>query len=719
MARGGPRMTVQGYLRLLFALSVLLPAAVFVANGIESHRRVWNDAERHVDGTIAVMHEHAQKVFETQELVLDLVNDMVRETAAAEISSPAMNRRLATLAERLAQTVSIWITDADGTVAAGSIAWPPGLNVTGFEYFEAQRDADRPKFVSARYIGRSTGQPSFALSRRRLSADGSFAGIIHVAISPRYFEQYFELVDRERAGAASIFRSDGTMLARFPVAPLPNRLSPSSPTLLAIAEEPAGGRFQGVSSLDGVRRVYAYRRIGDFDVYVGYGANMPMHLAAWRLRMLQQGLATLVVILLLCGITWLISRSLADRQAALNRLREESELREAMQQRLQEARSLEALGRMARGIAHDFNNLLTVVMGNLETLSRERHDAASLRALAAARKATEAGAHLAASLLTYARTQVLQIETIRVEPFLRNLAELLQQIATPARHLRFDIAPGLPDCEADVAQLTACLGNLVANARDATEPGGSLLLSAALTELSATELVENPAARPGPFIVISLRDNGTGMTREVAARVFEPFFTTKAEGEGSGLGLSQVFGLMRQLRGHVTIDTAPGAGTTVNLFLPVLAALARIEAAPASERSRTGRVDDAAPTGRPARILVVDDEAEIRHLVEHFLTRAGFSVVVASGGDEALRIFNEDRDFDLVLSDVMMPDNVDGLSLARVLRSMDPSLRILLMSGYAPGLERLDDLKISVVAKPFTRRSLLDAVETSLNQDRA
>lgn len=709
-------MTGLASLRLLFALSVLIPFAVFVGISTETYQRIWTDAERQVDGTIAVMHEHAQKVFETQELALDLVSDMIREIPPPEIATPATNQRLAQLAARLPQTVSIWITDADGFVAAGSIEWPPGLNIDGFDYFEAQRGASQPRFVSTRYIGRSSGQPSFALSRRRPSPDGSFTGIIHVAISPLYFEQYFALVDRGAAGAAAIFRGDGAILARVPSTPLPDRLSPGSPMLRAIAEESAGGRFQGISSLDGIRRVYGYRRIGEFDVYVGYGANMPMHLAAWRMRTFQGAAATLAVILLLTGITWLISRSLSERQAALVRLKAESELRETMQQKLQEARSLEALGRMARGIAHDFNNLLTVVIGNLESLSRDAQEGANRRALEAARKAAEAGAQLAASLLTYARTQVLKLEVIEIEPFLSNLADLLQDIATPARRVVLDIAPGLPACQADVAQLTACVSNLVTNARDATPPGAVLRLTASLTRLGREELSENPAAQPGPFIAIALHDSGTGMTAETAARAFEPFFTTKAEGEGSGLGLSQVFGLMRQLGGHVSIRTAPGAGTTVTLFLPP-APTSRQAAPPAAEAPAAPPAGPTAKGG--ARVLVVDDQAEIRSLVEHILTRAGFSVAMAGGGEEALRIFREQGGFDLVLSDVMMPDDVDGVSLARRLRALDPDVRLLLMSGYAPGLELIDGMKISVVGKPFTRRKLLDAVEAALGWCRA
>lgn len=709
-------MRTRSHLRALFVLSIVIPMGVFVTNSVERYRNVWTVAERQADATVAVLQEHALKVLETQELLLDLVEDIIRDTPATELATGATSARLAKLGRRLRQTVSIWISDVAGDVQAGSVEWVPGLSNAHLEYFEVHREGNRPRFISEAYVGRASGAPSFALSRRRTAKDGSFAGTIHVAVSPLYFAEYFSLASAAGAGAAALIRADGRILARHPATQTPDRLPPGSALRHALADMPAAGRLDGISTLDGVRRVYAFRRVGTFDVYVGFGANMPAALAAWRANFLLRSLGALTLVSLLGSTIWLISRSLKDRQQALESLRAESQLREEMQHRLQEGRSLEALGRMARGVAHDFNNMLTVVIGNLEALGQNVTDKASLRALDGARRAASEGAQLAASLLAYARHQVLQTELFQVEPFLRGVAPLLQEIATAARPIRLEVHPDLPLCRADLAQLRACLSNLVANARDATEAGDELVLGARLMHLDAEALSGNWTARPGSFVAISLTDTGIGMTGETAARAFEPFFTSKADGARSGLGLSQVFGLMRQLDGHVVIRSAPGEGATVTLFLPAIASDAHA-VTPQPPESREGDTPEGPPPApRPggARILVVDDQPEVRGVVETMLRSAGFLVVAVEGPAQALRVLEEDSTMDLVLSDVVMPGGMDGISLVRELHRKHPRLRTLLMSGYAPGIEALGSLEVGVISKPFTRKTLVAAVHGAL-----
>ena len=702
------------YLRALFTLSVLLPSTVFVVNSNERYSRILAVAETRAEAGVGILQEHARKVLETQELVLDLVQDLITETADDALRLPAASARLATLASRLEQTVSIWIADAAGLVVAGSMDWPPGWSVAEQEFFRVQREEGRPYFISARYVGKLTGQPSFALARRRHGPDGSFAGTIHVAIRPLYFEEYFRRLDRAGHGGALLFRADGAVLAGYPAEPVPHPIPAGTALLRAAAAEPAGGLVRARSPLDRADRIYAHRPIDPFGVHVAYGESLAAAYAEWREATLLRGLGAVLFIGLLGGTTWLVSRSLASRQKALEAMRAEIARRQAMEQQLQDARALESLGRMARGVAHDFNNLLTVVLGNLETLGHQARDASGLRALEGARKATEAGAKLAASLLAYAHTQVLRIETFRVEPFLRGQLELLQEIATPSRAITLDIAAGLPACRADLTQLQACLHNLVTNARDATEPGAALVLAARPAILDAEDLAGNAEAKPGRFVAISLTDPGHGMALEAAARAFEPFFTTKAGRGGTGLGLSQVFGLIRQLEGHVAIRTAPGNGTSVTLFLPALAADAP------QPPDGTPATLSAAPvpplaTAPPApSILVVDDQPEVSRLVEAILQRAGYAVLLASSAEAALALLREGARVDLVLSDVVMPGEFDGIGLLKRLRESQPGLRVLLMSGYAPGLDRLNGLAVDVVRKPFTRQTLTDAVEAAL-----
>lgn len=709
------RMKGRFYLQALVALCIVIPTGAFLINTAERRDNVQRESKLRVEGMVDVLQEHALKVMETQELVLDLVEDIIRDTPGPQLPNPDTSARLAGLEQRLPQTVSVWIADAAGDIIAGSTPWPPGLNVAAFEYFQVQREEDRRGFVSRRFTGRMTGLPSFAMSRRRTAPDGSFAGTIHVAINPLYFEDYFGRVNRGVPGAAALFRADGAILARYPAQPLLGQLSAGSPVMRAMAEEPFGGVIDGTSSLDGVRRIYAYRRLGEFEVYVGYGMNMPAVLAAWQRETMLRGIGTFIVILILCGIIWLISRSLAERQAALTRLREESALRQAAQERLHEARSHEALGRMASGVAHDVNNLLTVVIGNLETLDQHCADRAAQKALDGARRAAEAGAALATSLLAYARTQVLQVETLATARFLTDTVPLLRDIATSARELALVVEPDLPDCRADRAQLQASLANLVSNARDATAPGGVITVTAHRVALDADQLSGNPTAAPGVFVAIAVMDSGLGMTHDVQARAFEPFFTTKADGSGAGLGLSQVFGVVRQLRGHVMITSAPGAGTTVTLCLPVAAR----EAGPVMERA-AGATQSAttAAASSGVRVLVVDDQVEVRRVVETHLRRAGFLTLAAASGEEAQRLLEEEPAVDLVVSDVVMPGGLDGAGLVKRLRKAHPRLRFVLMSGYAPTLDGLVDLDVEVVRKPFSRKVLLEAVERALAQPR-
>jgi signal transduction histidine kinase len=636
----------------LFLLSVLLPFALFAAVALDTRGRLFAEARRDAEATAEVLRAHATKVFETQELVLDTMEDMVRGTPDEVLRRPEASARLAALAARLEQTVSLWIADAEGSIVAASLPWSPALNVAETDYFRAQIEGPVPRFVGTPFVGRTTGMPSFSMSRRRPAEDGRFAGTLHVAVSPRYFEENFRLADRG-AGAAALLREDGVVLARNPPAERGARLGPDSPMRRALEEGQMAGVITGVSSLDGTPRLYAFRRIGPFPVYVGYGVDMPARLAAWRQGIARYGLAALASALLLSAATWLAWRSAASRASALSALQAEAERRHRAETRLQEARSLEALGRMARGVAHDFNNLLTVVIGNLETLEEIGGDAAARGAATRARKAAEAGAQLATSLLAYARTQVLRIEPVAVDALLRDLHPVLQDLATPAVPVTLDLQPGLPRCLVDVAQLRAAIGNLVSNARDAMPDGGRIRI---VVDVAA----EAPPGRVQPggaarFVRIGVRDTGSGMPPEVAQRACEPFFTTKHGGGGSGLGLSQVFGLMHQLGGHVALDSAAGHGTEVTLHLPV---------APESAEAATPPGDAAGPPAAPPcpsgrRILVVDDQPEIRALARAMLSRAGHAVSTASGGQEALALLGAQDRFDLVLTDIVMPGDLD------------------------------------------------------------
>ncbi|MGX9965510.1 ATP-binding protein [Roseomonas sp. F4] len=693
---------------LLLALTVLLPLMTLAGVATERRAQIWREAQRDTEGTLAVIHRHVQTLLETQELLLDLAEDKIRGLSDAEISAGPSGERLTALVARLDQTVSLVVADAQGRVLASSTPQPPGLDISDMEHFIARRESPLPYVISRPYVGRLSGQLSFALSRRRGPPDGPFIGTIHVAISPMAVREIFRTAMAQLGGAAVLLREDGALLAREPQIEA-EWLGPDSPLL----RTRNGGLVWGESSLDGAMRLYAWRDVAPFPLRVAYGVDLPARLEMWQRETTWLAALTLLVILVLSGAAWMTWCGASGRARALAELKREAERRHAAEAKLQEARAMEALGRMARGVAHDVNNLLTVVIGNLETLEESVTDPALRGVARRTLGAAEASAQLAASLMAYARTQVLRVEPVDLSTLLNSLLPVLGDLATPAIVLRLEADPGLPACLADPAQLQAAVGNLVSNARDAILHGkGQARLPGRISIA-----IRRAALAEGERIALSVEDSGGGMPAEVLAHAFDPFFTTKPAGAGSGLGLSQVYGVVTQLGGQVALQSEVGKGTTVTLYLRLATGQtaaagpvsAPVRPAPPSILSADPSAGAAeAPAG--AHILVVDDQPEIRAMITRMLTMAGYRVAAVGGGAEALARLKAGESFDLVLSDVLMPDDLDGLDLAARIGAGWPDLPVLLMSGCAPDVAALGGAEDGFLRKPFARQALLAAV---------
>ena len=382
-----------------------------------------------------------------------------------------------------------------------------------------------------------------------------------------------------------------------------------------------------------------------------------------------------------------------------------------MEARLSHAQRLEAVGQLTGGVAHDFNNLLTVVIGNLSLLRRRvQGDGRAERYLAGVEQAAERGARLTASLLAFSRRSTLQVAPLNVGVLVRESTTLLRRALGEEIALELKVAPDLPLATADTAQLEAAVLNLAINARDsmmqamaaAPQRGGTLRITVGVAALRAADLEGNEEAKPGQFVAIAVQDTGTGMTKEVRARAFEPFFTTKDVGQGTGLGLSQVFGSVRQLGGHVTLDSEPGQGATATLFLPVAAPAPEPDAMP--EAAPT----PAAPPGKT--ILVVEDDDGIRDVTAELLRESGFLVLTAPDAPTALRILESGSVVDALFTDVVMPGGTTGVDLARGARGLHPALPVLLTSGYAgPALQRYGtEGEFDLLPKPYTQSVLIE-----------
>ena len=373
-----------------------------------------------------------------------------------------------------------------------------------------------------------------------------------------------------------------------------------------------------------------------------------------------------------------------------------------------QAQKLEAVGRLTGGIAHDFNNLLTAIQGNLELLARRVGEPKLATFIAHARQAAERGAKLTAQLLAFSRRQRLEPAPTDINAAVETASHLLT--STLGGTIRVDLAlkPDLWPAMADATQLELIILNLAINARDAMPTGGVLTIETDnVTRAAPLDRPESPP--PGDYVVISVADTGAGMPPEILTRVFEPFFTTKEVGRGSGLGLPQVLGVTKQLGGGVEVSSRPGEGTVVRVFLPRAAAMAA-KAGLATEAPAQGELDG-------ARVLLVDDDADVRGVAASMLKEYGCVVRDAPSGRAALESLDADPDVDLVILDYAMP-GLNGGVVAAAIRQRWPHMPMLLMSGYADAAALAEAWSGPFLHKPFTTASLSDQVARLLGRGR-
>jgi PAS domain S-box-containing protein len=406
-------------------------------------------------------------------------------------------------------------------------------------------------------------------------------------------------------------------------------------------------------------------------------------------------------------------RELEARVAERTRELESSiEERARAEAALAQAQRLETVGRLTGGVAHDFNNLLTVIIGGLDMILRNVTDPVRVRRLGeAALEAGRRGERLNRQLLSFSRNQELKPEVVDAAALLEQVEPLVRRAVDETIELSIEIAAGAGAAKVDPAQFEAALLNLVVNAADATPAGGSIVIAVERLALSDGQVTD---AASGDHVRVQVRDTGSGMSPEILGRVFEPFFTTKEVGRGTGLGLAQVYGFARQCGGAVTIDSEVGVGSVVSLYLPA----AEGEAAPAVDEGQT--VDTGSLDG--ARILLVEDDDAVRSMAHSLLIEFGALVATDPDGAAARRRLDQGDDFDLLLSDIVMPGGVSGIELATFAAECNTGMAILLMTGYAG--ERLrgakaSDLAWPVLRKPFRGDQLAHALVQTLAEKRA
>ena len=391
---------------------------------------------------------------------------------------------------------------------------------------------------------------------------------------------------------------------------------------------------------------------------------------------------------------------------ANNRLTAEIAERERAESFLLQSRKMEAIGQLTGGVAHDFNNLLTVIIGNVGMLEKSavaKSDSTLARRLSHMRIAAERGAKLTSQLLAFSRKQRLEPKALDLNQSVTNMRELLQSSVGATLRIETKLDAELWRADVDPTQIELVLLNLAINARDAMQTGGSLLVETRNITCGSPERQEHPPA--GDFVMVAVTDNGTGMTEEILARAFEPFFTTKAVGKGSGLGLSQVLGFAKQSGGGVRIDTRPGAGTSVKVYLPR-------SSETAADEQNVQSVEWNMPQ-QQAKILLVDDDPGVRDVTACMLRDLGYSVLEAGSGPAALEMLKSEPTIELALVDYAMPE-MNGAEVAKHARVLRPLLPIVFITGYADASALAGIGEERIIRKPFANGDISNKLRAAL-----
>ncbi|MGE4158609.1 MAG: ATP-binding protein [Planctomycetota bacterium] len=574
-------------------------------------------------------------------------------------------------------------------------------------------------------VFRSAAEPhllSVAVAAPIFDKQGAILGIVVAGIGLEGINQTFKNLEVGQGGYAMLIDPRGR-LAAHPWVNLQEREYAEYADVARAGQDPSRGfEYEDPLTHQGMLATMVSCTISGNTWRILVQQPRDLAFAPLKTLGLQIGGAGVLLTLVTGGLLVLLMRShgqvlrlnteLSSLNTALEQRVEERtrELRKTEEQFLH-AQKMEAVGRLAGGVAHDFNNMLMVITGYCEMLlAGMRADDRNREMVQEVLKAGQQAEHLTRQLLAFSRKQVMRPRVIDLNASLESMKTMLQKIVGEDVDLSMTLRPHLHPVTCDPGQIEQILMNLVVNARDAMPKGGRLVIETSNVDLDEAYARTHPDARPGPHVMCSVADTGTGMDEATQKRIFEPFFTTKEVGRGTGLGLSTVYGIIKQSGGNIWVYSELGKGTVFKIYLPrslEAPALAPEASAPAPESLQLGG----------GRILVVEDEEAVRRFVSSVLTKNGYRVQEAPGPQSALAIFRESPGIiDAVLSDMIMP-KMNGKELADELRKIRPDIKIIFMSGYTGDTimhHGMLDPGITLLEKPINPRKLLEALHALL-----
>ena len=545
------------WLAWLIAASLVLPPAYFALVAYQSRVATLASAERQMIDTVRLLREQAEKVLDTNELIIRHVDRLTAGMSWDDIAhSQTLHQQLTQLDDEFDQVHGIYLTAPDGLVVNSSNAFPTHpLSAADRPYFSVFRDGYQATFVSKVYRGRVTGIDQFAVARRRSSPDGNFNGVIVASGSPAYFEKLYQRLGDEGASIV-LARDDGEELASYPAPMFTGSYVPANLIAKVPLKEPLL-----VDSIplryDMTDRVGVYERIEGHPLLVGYSLPRASITANWRSTVFLNGVLVAIGSLTVAFVGWLALRGFYKERAEIER-------RRAAETRMEQAKKMEVIGQLAAGVAHDFSNLLTIISGNIERLRCQEGDETRIEA---ALSATARGGALIRKMLAFAHRHSRDQEPVDINAALTSIVPLLRASLRSSIILELNLSPWPMICRMDRAEFDFAILNIASNSGHAMLSGGRLEIHTGTVALGDHQ--NEPDLIPGEYARIAIVDSGQGMPSDIVARAFERFFTTREPGTGTGLGLSHVYEFAKQAGGLATLESTVGVGTTVTIFLPL------------------------------------------------------------------------------------------------------------------------------------------------------
>jgi two-component system, NtrC family, sensor kinase len=697
-------------LRLLEIASIVLPILMLCIGGKITWEQKRQDASDQTDRLVDLLYEGTSKLIDAQLLALDQLRLTVEPLDDSVITTRQreLHDRLAAMLHYLPHLRDLYVVGRTGEGLLDGTTYPVPIAdfAQGRDFFQYFEGGGTGLFIGLPGNRYSDGLAFVPMTIARRSADGKFNGVISSSVDPDYFERFFEQVLSAYPDfdgrTISLRRVDGERLVRS------QDLSPQAEAVAVAtaAQQLKTGATSGhlISHRLGEARIVAWRRLRGLDLVLFTSVSVQGVLHGWAGTMTPYAFFAACSALALFSITGVALRRTRMAEAAEQEAADERLRREQAEEAVRQGQKMEALGQLTGGVAHDFNNLLAVIQGSAE-LAKTPPPERIGRLLDNILHAAQRGASLTRQLLSFSRSQSLAPRVIDPYSEIPHLMELLKPSLRGDIAVAVRVADDVWLVEIDPGEWEIALLNIAVNARDAMPQGGTLTVEVSNQRFAPGDIAAVPDLS-GDLVRVAVTDTGPGILPDVAARAFEPFFTTKDIGRGTGLGLSQVYGFARQTGGAATIAAGEGGGTTVTLYLP---------------RSQK-RVETAAPTYEAKevsdsgvkRVLLVEDNHDVAAITAEIIQTLGYEVVHVDRARAALdRLMEPGAVFHLMLTDIVMPDGMDGLQLGRTVRARLPVLPIILVSGYNDAITG-QPTEFQVLRKPLPVEQLAEVLRAEL-----